>query len=412
MTTEARMLPATRLSEADLASLSGVLPQREPPLANCPDGPRAGACYPVAETRLVGNERRYLNECVDTNWISSRGPFIERFETAFARECGTRHAVACANGTVALHLAMAALGIGPGDEVIVPAFTMIASANAARYTGATVRLVDAEDEFCNIDSDRIEAAITPATRAIVVVHVYGHPARMDAIQRIASKHGLDVIEDAAEAHGAELDGARVGGLGRVSTFSFYANKIVTTGEGGMVCTNDPALAALARKLRDHAFSPERHFWHEYLGFNYRMTNLQAAVGLAQVERLDDIVAARRRLAGWYGARLGQVPGIATPRQAPGARSVYWMYAIRVEPAFGASRDELREALAARGIETRTFFIPIHLQPIYFEQFRGQSFPVAERLCKTGLYLPTSEALGEDDVDWICQQVAGIGARRG
>ena len=406
------MLAATRLLDVDMARIEHLLPSVEPELDPCVAGPRAGGVYPVAETRLIGNERQYLNECIDTNWISSRGPFVERFEAAFAAECGVGHAVACANGTVALHLAIAALGIGPGDEVIVPTFTMIATANAVRYTGATVRLVDAEPEYFNIDADRIVAAITPSTKAIVVVHVYGHPARMEAILEIARRYDLIVIEDAAEAHGAELNGRRAGGFGRVSAFSFYANKIITTGEGGMVCTDDPDLAALARKLRDHAFSSERHFWHEYLGFNYRMTNLQAAVGLAQVERLDQIVDARRKLAGWYAARLGRLPGVRTPKEAPHARNVFWMYGVRLEPEFGLTRDQLREALGRRGIETRTFFIPIHLQPIYCEAFRGEAFPVADQLCGDGLYLPTSEALNEADVDWICAQIAEIRVTHG
>ena len=406
------MLAATRLLDVDMARIEHLLPSVEPELDPCVAGPRAGGVYPVAETRLIGNERQYLNECIDTNWISSRGPFVERFEAAFAAECGVGHAVACANGTVALHLAIAALGIGPGDEVIVPTFTMIATANAVRYTGATVRLVDAEPEYFNIDADRIVAAITPSTKAIVVVHVYGHPARMEAILEIARRYDLIVIEDAAEAHGAELNGRRAGGFGRVSAFSFYANKIITTGEGGMVCTDDPDLAALARKLRDHAFSSERHFWHEYLGFNYRMTNLQAAVGLAQVERLDQIVDARRKLAGWYAARLGRLPGVRTPKEAPHARNVFWMYGVRLEPEFGLTRDQLREALGRRGIETRTFFIPIHLQPIYCEAFRGEAFPVADQLCGDGLYLPTSEALDEADVDWICAQIAEIRVTHG
>lgn len=399
------MLPITRLSKSDLEAIGDLLPEPEPVLGRCPDGPRAGGSYPVAETRLNGNERRYLLECVDTNWISSRGPFVTRFETAFAHEAGCTHGIACANGTVALHLALVALDIGPGDEVIIPAFTMVATANAVTYTGATVVLVDAEPRRMNIDTERIEAAITPRTKAIIVVHTYGHPADMVKLVDLARRHGLLLVEDAAEAHGAELEGRRIGGIGHVGTFSFYANKVVTTGEGGMVCTNDAALAALVRRLRDHAFSPERHFWHEYLGFNYRMTNLQAAVGLAQTERLAEIVAARRRLRGWYDAALRGVEGLLLPGEDDGARSVFWMYGVRIAPELEVSRGAVRAELARQGIETRTFFVPIHLQPIYFERFRGRSFPVAETLCRTGFYLPTHESLGEDDARWIAARVA-------
>ena len=404
------MLKPAKLNEEDWRAIRDVVPDPEPPLGRCPAGPRGGGTYPVAETRLAGNERRYLAECIDTNWISSRGPFVTRFERAFAPEAGCEYAVACANGTVALHLALAALGLGPGDEVIVPAFTMIATANAVRYTGAEPVLVDSEPVHGNIDPVRVEAAITSRTRAIVAVHIYGHPASMLRLRAIAGARGLALVEDAAEAHGAELGGARVGGMGAAGTFSFYANKIVTSGEGGMVTTNDAALERVLRRLRDHAFDPERHFWHEYLGFNYRMTNLQAAVGLAQTERLAEIVAARRRLRTLYEERLRVIPGLVLPGEDAGARSVFWMYAIRVEAAFGTSRDELRRQLAARGIETRTFFVPIHVQPVYFDRYRGRRFPVAESLCRDGLYLPTSEALGERDVDWICGEIAEIHRR--
>jgi perosamine synthetase len=404
------MLTPARLDEEDWRAIRRMIPGKEPVLSLCPAGPRRGATYPVAETRLAGNERRYLNECVDTNWISSRGPFVARFEQAFAPEAGCAHAVACANGTVALHLALAALGLGPGDEVIVPAFTMIATASAVRYTGATPILVDAEPVYGNLDPERVAAAITPRTRAIIAVHIYGHPADMRRLRAIADAHGLALLEDAAEAHGAEIGGEPVGGFGRAGTFSFYANKIVTSGEGGMVTTNDAALDRVLRRLRDHAFSPERHFWHEYVGFNYRMTNLQAAVGLAQTERLAAIVAARRQLRTLYDARLGAIPGIERPQEAEGVRSVFWMYAIRIGAGFGMSRDTLRRELAARGIETRTFFVPLHFQPVYFDQFRGQRFPVAEALCLSGLYLPTSEALGERDVDWIAAEIADIQRR--
>jgi perosamine synthetase len=396
-----------QLNADDSARLRDIIPRAEPPMGRCGSGPRRGKIYPVAETYLVGNEREYLIECIDSNWISSRGLFVDRFERAFAREAGCSHAVACANGTAALHLVLAALGLGPGDEVILPAFTMIATPNAVHYTGATVKLVDSEPISLNIDPALIEQAITERTRAIIVVHTYGHPAQMSRLVQIANAHGLYLIEDAAEAHGAEISGKRVGSFGLAGTFSFYANKIITTGEGGMVTTNDADFERVVRRLRDHAFHPERHFWHEYVGFNYRMTNLQAAVGLAQTERIDEIIAARQRLRGWYHDRLRNCSGLRLPQQSPGVQSVFWMYGIRVDGSFGCTSHALRERLASCGIETRSFFTPIHIQPTYIDQFRGQSFPVAEDLCRSGLYLPTSEALTEEDVDWICEKIVDV-----
>ena len=261
---------------------------------------------------------------------------------------------------------------------------MVATANAVRYTGATLKLVDAEPLHGNVAPDRVAAAITPRTKAIVVVHIYGHPAAMDRLCEIAERNGIALIEDAAEAHGAPFEGRRVGGFGAAGTFSFYANKIITTGEGGMVTTNDPRLHALVRKLRI-CLIQDRHFWHEYVGFNYRMTNLQAAVGLAQVERFDDLLATRKRLRALYDERLAAVPGVMVVGEDEQSQSVLWMYAIRLDPAFGWTRDELRRQLARRGIETRTFFIPLHWQPIYFDQFRDERFPVSEMLCEAGLY---------------------------
>jgi perosamine synthetase len=401
------MIKPALLSESDLALIGDLIPSDEPELSTCRTGPRQSKVYRVAETRLVGNEREYLIRCVDTNWISSKGPFVEEFEAAFAKEAGCEFGISCANGTVALHLAIAALGIGSGDEVIVPAFTMVATANAVRYTGAIVKLVDAEPRHLNIDADLVEAAITPATKAIVAVHTYGHPADMDRLAKIANERNLYLIEDAAEAHGAEYFGERVGGIGYAGTFSFYANKIVTTGEGGMVTTNDAAFSKLVRRLRDHAFHPKRHFWHEYVGFNYRMSNLQAAVGLAQTERIEEIVQARRGLAVWYTAGLKALPGLILPTEAEGAKSVFWMYAVRVAPEFGCTSHELRVQLASRGIETRAFFTPMHLQPIYFSSFRGTRFPVAEALCRAGFYLPTHEGLRQVDAAWICEQIEQI-----
>jgi perosamine synthetase len=301
-------------------------------------------------------------------------------------------------------LALAALGIGAGDEVIVPTFTMIATAYAVDYLGATPILVDSEPETWNLDVAQIEAKITPRTKAILVVHVYGHPADMDPILAIARRHGLYVVEDAAEAHGAEYHGRTVGALADVACFSFYANKIVTTGEGGMVTTNNRQIAETARCLRDHAFSDERHFWHQYRGYSYRMTNLQAALGLAQTERLEELVAQRCRNACLYQEFLTPVPGLTLPKQLPGVKSVFWMYGLLVEPEFGCGRDELRVRLARQGIETRTFFVPIHLQPVYFTDYSPDMYPVADSLCQKGMYLPSSGALTRDEIQCVANAV--------
>src|SRR5690606_2281180 len=252
------------------------------------------AIIPVCEPTLSGNAMKYVQQAVETNWISSAGSFVRDFEERFAEACGTRYGIACANGTVAMHLAMATLGLEPGDEVIVPTFTMIATINAVTYCGAKPVLVDSEPDYWQMDVAQVAEKITPRTKAIIPVHIYGHPVDMDPLMDLAQRHGITVIEDAAEAHGAQYKGRMAGSLGDAAGFSLYGNKIITTGEGGMITTNERELARLAWNLRDHAFSTERHFWHKYVGFNYRMTNLQAAVGLAQVEQLDQFVAARRR----------------------------------------------------------------------------------------------------------------------
>jgi perosamine synthetase len=285
---------------------------------------------------------------------------------------------------------------------------MVATPNAVSYTGGSPVLVDADAETWNLDPALIEEKISEKTRAIVVVHTYGRPVEMDAILAIARRRGLFVVEDAAEAHGATYHGRPIGSLGDIATFSFYANKIVTTGEGGMLTTNDPEVARLARRLRDHSFSPERHFWHEYLGFNYRMTNLQAAVGLAQTERLETLVKIRRDNAARYHEALATVPGLVLPGETADAMNVFWMYGLVVEDEFGCSRDELRARLAGQGIETRTFFIPIHFQPIYFARFRGQRYPIAERLCQRGLYLPSGSSLSPADISTIAKAIVAAG----
>jgi perosamine synthetase len=399
------MIQPTRLTQDELRLLGHLLPGREPALAR--DTPRTGGVrmiIPVSEPCLGGNELRYLTRCVESNWISSAGPFVRDFEDRFAHAMGCAFGVACSSGTTALHLVLATLGLGPGDEVIIPTFTMIATANVVSWTGATPVLVDAEPQTWNMDPSAVEAKITDRTKAIIVVHTYGHPADMTALTEIARRHRLVVVEDAAEAHGAQYQGRPVGSLGAAAAFSFYGNKIVTTGEGGMVTTNDEALGRLARRLRDHAFSEERHFWHEYLGFSYRMTNLQAAVGLAQTERLDDLIRTRRVNRSRYEERLRAVRGLRLPLERPDVNNAFWMYGIVVEDDFGCTRDELREHLAREGIETRTFFVPIHLQPVYYRAYRGQAYPVAEALCRKGMYLPSGGMLSDAEIDTVAEAI--------
>ena len=406
------MLQPYELTLEEMGDLAEIIPAKDPevrisyrPIPDF-DRPSARSIIPVCEPTLDGNELKYVQQAVETNWISSAGGFIRDFEARFAEECGAKYGIACANGTVALHLALATLGLEPGDEVIIPAFTMIATINAVTYCGATPVLVDNELDFWQMDGEDVARKITPRTKAIIPVHIYGHPVDMDALNELACRHGITVIEDAAEAHGAEYKGRRTGGLGAAAAFSFYGNKILTTGEGGMITTNDQDIARLAWNLRDHAFSSERHFWHKFVGFNYRMTNLQAAVGLAQVERLNELVAARRRNAAHYTSLLRDIPGITTPPEAPWAKNVFWMYGIMVErDSFGMNRDQLRSVLADNGIETRTFFIPMHCQPVYWNTFKGQRFPVAERLCRDGFYLPSSSSLTINEIERVAAAIS-------
>jgi perosamine synthetase len=408
------MLKAAELSLDEMGELAQFIPAADPEVKvryrAIPsfEGTSRRGIIPVCEPALTGNELKYVQQAVETNWISSQGSFIRDFEAKFAQACGARYGIACANGTVAMHLALATLGLEPSDEVIVPTFTMIATINAVAYCGATPVLVDSEPDYWQMDIEQVAAKITPRTKAIVPVHIYGHPVDMDPVMALARQHGITVIEDAAEAHGAEYKGRRCGSLGDAAGFSFYGNKIITTGEGGMITTNDRALAQLAWNLRDHAFSAERHFWHKFVGFNYRMTNLQAAVGLAQVEQLEHFVAARRRNAEEYTCRLHGIPGITTPPQAEWAKNVYWMYGLLVDrEQYGMSRDELRRALADHGVETRTFFIPMHCQPVYWQVFKGQRYPVAERLCRDGFYLPSASSLTLDEIEYITSVIREV-----
>ena len=366
---------------------------------------------PVCEPSLIGRELKYVKRCIKTNWISSSGEYINLFEKKFAEFCNTKYAVSCNNGTTAIHLALESLGIGPGDEVIIPDFTMIATANAVIYTGAKPVLVDSEKKTWNIDSSKIEEKITKRTKAIIPMHTYGHPVDMDPIIELAHKYNLYIVEDAAEAHGAEYKGKKIGSLSNIGCFSFYANKIITTGEGGMIVTDDEKLAERARLLKNHGFGKER-FLHSDLGFNYRMTNIQAAIGLAQMENINNFVNMRRRNAALYNKYLSKIPGITLPPEEPWAKNVYWMYGILIEPEFGMSMPELREELEKRGIETRAFFIPMHSQPVYkkkdprFPDTKGK-YPVSDELSKKGFYLPSASTLKKFQIRYIAKTIRDI-----
>ena len=360
---------------------------------------------PVAAPLLDGRETEYVMECLQTGWISSLGRFIGDFERAFADYCGVRHAVACNNGTTALHLALVALGVGPGDEVIVPTLTYIASANTVSYCGATPVFVDSEPATFNIDPAKLEAAITPRTKAIMPVHLYGHPADMDPIREIAARHGLLVVEDAAEAIGATYRGRRTGGLGDCAAFSFFGNKIITTGEGGMVTTDDDALAERLRLYRSQGMDPARRYWFPVIGYNYRMTNIAAAIGLAQLERIESHLAARRRVAQGYDRRLAALEGrIVRPVTEPWADNVYWMYTVLLAPGERRTRDAVIAALDRAGVETRPVFHPLHVMPPYEGLARG-AFPQAEDIGARGLNLPTHAQLDDADLDRVVAALA-------
>jgi perosamine synthetase len=337
--------------------------------------------------------------------ISSKvGRFISEFERKFAQYCGARYAITTANCTASLHLALAALDIGKGDEVIVPTLTFIATANAVTYTGAKPVFVDSHPDYWCLDPEQVERAITPRTRAVIPVHLFGHPCDMDAIMDIAKRHRLYVIEDAAEASGAEYKGRRVGSFGEVGCFSFFGNKILCTGEGGMCLTNDEKLAERITLSKDQGMDPDKHYWHYVIGFNYRMTNLQAAVGAAQTDKLDNFIKIRKEIAEVYKSLLNNMNGMVLPLEMPWAKRVYWMYPVLIEDDFGLSRDELIERMGKLGIETKPFFYPLHSMPPYRE---GKTFPVAEEVSRKGICLPCSAKLTKQDVELVAQGIGKI-----
>jgi perosamine synthetase len=380
------------------------------PRAAVPGASLKATTIPVCEPLLCGQELRYVTDCLKSKWISSKGHYIHEFERRFAQYCGCKHGIATTSGTTALHLALAALGLGPGDEVIVPALTMVSPVFAVIYTRARPVLVDAEPRTWNMDPSRIEEKISPATRAILAVHTYGHPCDMDPIIAIGKAHQLYVVEDAAEAHGAEYKGRKAGSMGDVACFSFYANKVVTTGEGGMVITNNADLAERARALKDMAHSHDRRFLHLEVGFNFRMTNVQAAIGVAQLENIERFVEMRRANAHIYNSCLNSLPGIDLPAEEEWAKNTYWMYSIVVGDEFGVSRDELAALLLERGIETRPFFVPMNQQPFLMDLglFVGENYPQADELSRRGLNLPSGNGLTRKQIKYVSDVIRHIG----
>ena len=364
---------------------------------------------PIAEPSLGEEELNNVIEAVKSGWISSKGKFIGEFEEGFSEYCGRRYGVATSNGTVALHLALKTLGIGEGDEVIVPDLTFIAVANAVTYCNAKPVFIDSHPDYWCIDPEKIEEKITARTKAILPAHLYGHPCDMDPILKIAEEHNLYVIEDAAEAHGAEYKGKKIGSFGDISCFSFYGNKTITTGEGGMCLTDDGDVAEKMRILRDHGMNPKKRYWHDLIGFNYRMTNLQASIGVAQLNKLDKFVHKKREISKWYFEELNSFEErdlIKLHPEMPWAKCSYWLYSILIENKSKLDRNELVLNLNTKGIETRPFFGPIHIMPPY-ENKSSTSFPNAMELSRKGINLPSGANLTRKDVEKIVKDIGSI-----
>ena len=358
---------------------------------------------PVNEPLLDGNEKRYLNECIDTGWISSEGPFVKQFEEQFAARVGRKHGIAVSNGSAALDAAVAALRIGPNDEVILPAFTIISCAAAIIRSGAIPIVVDCDPLTWNMDVARVEAKITRKTKCIMVVHIYGLPVDMDPIVQLASRYGLRVIEDAAEAIGLKYKGKPCGSFGDISAFSFYPNKHITTGEGGMLVTDDEDLAERCRSLRNLCFKAGKRFVHEELGWNFRMSNLQAALGVAQLEKLDEHIGRKREIGRRYNALIKDVPGLQLPQSKTGyADNIYWVYGLVLKDEVSFDAEEAMKRLAERNIGTRPFFWPMHEQPVFRKMgiFKDETYPVAERLARRGFYIPSGLALTDRQMDIV------------
>lgn len=362
---------------------------------------------PVNEPLLDGNEKKYLTECIDTGWISSEGPFIKQFEEKFSAQVGRKHGIAVCNGTAALDAAIEALGIGPGDEVIMPTFTIISCVGQIVRSGARPVLVDSDPVTWNMDLSQIEAKITARTKAIMVVHIFGLPVDLDPVLSIARRHGLKVLEDAAQMHGQTYKGQPCGSFGDISTFSFYPNKHITTGEGGMIVTNDDQLAEDCRNLRNLCFQPNKRFVHERLGWNLRMTNMQAALGVAQLERLEEFVARKRRMGARYTKLLGDLKGVQLPLpRTDYAENIYWVYGLVLDESIGLDAEEAMKQLAAKGIGCRPFFCPMHQQPVLRTMglFADENYPKSDRLYQKGFYIPSGMALTDEQIERVVEAV--------
>ncbi len=362
---------------------------------------------PVNEPLLDGNEKKYLSECIDTGWISSEGPFVKKFEAQFAACVGRKYGIAVINGSMALDAAIAALNIGIGDEVILPTFTIISCAAAIVRAGAVPVVVDCESDHWNMDVSLIEAKITSRTRAIMVVHIYGLPVDMKPVLALAAKYNLQIVEDAAEMHGQKYQDRPCGSFGDISTFSFYPNKHITTGEGGMLVTDDPQLAERCRSLRNLCFQAHQRFVHEELGWNLRMSNLQAALGVAQLERLDEFVARKRHMGQRYTELLADIPGLQLPvPRTDYAENIYWVYGLVLQDEVPFDAAAAMKHLNQQQIGTRPFFWPMHEQPVWrkMKLFAGESYPVAEKIARRGFYIPSGIALSEQQIERVASTI--------
>lgn len=365
---------------------------------------------PVNVPVLGEPERENLIECVETGWVSSGGRFVSEFEDKMATKVDRQHGIAVANGSAALDVAVRALDLGPGDEVILPTFTIISCAAAVVRAGATPVLVDSDPQTWNMDPEQVAEKINPSTEAIMVVHIYGLPVDMEPIMALADEHDLYVIEDTAEVHGQTYYDRMCGSFGDLSTFSFYPNKHITTGEGGMVVTDDEHLAERCRSLRNLCFQSERRFVHEEIGWNYRMSNVQAALGAAQLERLNEVVEKKRAIGRRYNELLSEVPGIQQPLpDTEYAENIYWVYGLVLEDEVPFDATEAMDRLETQGIGTRPFFWPMHKQPVFRERslFKHERYPVAERIAQRGFYLPSGLALTEEQIETVADAVKSL-----